>query len=100
MDKYYIVATVYPKAGKADAVRAEILGIIPEVRKEKGCLRYDLHVLKDGGSSFMFYEIWEDRAAFEAHGATPHMMSYRERIRDLLEKPTEIAIWSALSACP
>jgi quinol monooxygenase YgiN len=95
MDKYYIVATVYPKAGKEDAVRAEILKLIPDVRKEKGCLRYDLHVLKDGGSSFMFYEIWEDRAAFEAHGAMPHMMTFRENVGDLLEKPVELSIWSA-----
>ena len=96
MDKYYIVATVYPKAGKEDAVKAEILKIIPDVRKEKGCLRYDLLVLKDGGNRFMFYEIWEDKATFTAHGAVSHMMTYRERIKDLLEKPTEISIWSAV----
>jgi len=95
MDKYYIVATIYPKAGKEEVVRAEIFKNIPEVRKEKGCLRYDLHVLKSGGGRFMFYEIWEDKAAFEAHGAAPHMMAYRERIKDLLEQPTEVSIWSA-----
>ena len=95
MDRYYIVAMVYPRAGKEEDVRAETLKIIPDVRKEKGCLRYDLHVLKDGGGSFMFYEIWEDSAAFEAHGVAPHMMAYRERIKDLLEKPTEVSIWSA-----
>ena len=95
MDKYYIVATICPKAGKEEAVRAEILKLIPDVRKEKGCLRYDLHVLKAGGDSFMFYEIWEDKAAFEAHGVAPHMTAYRERIKDLLEKPAEVSVWSA-----
>ena len=95
MDRFYIVATVYPKAGKEEAVKAEILKNIPIVREEKGCLRYDLHVLKDGGGKFMFYEIWEDKAAFEAHGVAPHMMAYRERIKCLLEKPTEVSIWSA-----
>jgi len=94
MDKYYIVATIYPKPGKADALKTEILNNIPNVRQEKGCLRYDLHVLKNGGGQFMFYEIWEDKAAFEAHGTAPHMMAYRERIKDLLEKPTDISIWS------
>ena len=94
MDRYYIVATIYPKAGKEEAVKAELLKNIPEVRKEAGCLWYDLHELKAGGR-FMFYEIWENKAAFEAHGAAPHMVAYRERIKDLLEKPTEISVWSA-----
>ena len=35
MDKYYIVATIYPKVDKEEAVRAEILKNIPEVRKER-----------------------------------------------------------------
>ena len=95
MDKYYIVAMIYPKAGKEEAVRTEILKNIPDVRKEKGCLRYDLHVLKDGEGRFMFYEIWEDKVAFEAHRTAPHMTAYRERVKDLLEKPSEVSIWSA-----
>ena len=96
MDRYYTVAMGYPKAGKAKAVVAEILKIIPDVRKEKGCLRYDLHLLKDGESRFMLYEIWEDKAAFEAHGVAPHMLAYRERVKDLLEKPADISVWSAV----
>ena len=95
MDKYYIVAMIHPKAGKAEALKMDILKNIPNVRQEKGCLRYDLHVLKDVGGRFMFYEIWEDKAAFEAHCIAPHMMAYRERTKDLLEKPTEVSIWSA-----
>ena len=96
MDQYYIVAAIYPKPGKAEAVKAEILNNIPHVRKEKGCLRYDLHALKDGGGRFLFYEIWADKAAFEAHRVAPHMTAYRERVKDLLEKPTEVSIWSAV----
>jgi quinol monooxygenase YgiN len=95
MDKYYIVAVVYPKAGQEDAVKKEILKNIPHVRKEKGCLRYDLHELKEGGGRFMFYEIWADKAAFEGHRVAPHMAAYSERVKDLLEKPTEVSLWSA-----
>jgi len=89
------VATVHPQAGKEGAVKAEMLKNMPDVRQEKGCLRYDLHVLKAGGGRCMFYEIWADQASFEAHGVAPHMMAYRERINDLLEKPTEVSVWSA-----
>ncbi|MCL2123643.1 MAG: antibiotic biosynthesis monooxygenase [Desulfovibrionaceae bacterium] len=98
MDKYYIVATIHPKAGKEEAVKAEILKNIPNVRKETGCLRYDLHVRKTGGDTFMLYEIWADKAAFEAHGLAPHMAAYRERTKDLFEKPAEVSVWSAVEA--
>ncbi len=95
MDKYFIVAMVHPKAGNADAVKAEILKNIPNVRAEKGCLRYDLHELKDGSGKFMFYEIWADKAAFEAHRVAPHMTAYREKVKDLMEKPSDVTVWSA-----
>jgi quinol monooxygenase YgiN len=94
MDKYYIVATIYPKPGKEEALKTEILNNIPKVRKEKGCLCYNLHVLKSDGTKFLFYEIWADKAAFEAHGTVPHMQSYREKIKDLIIKPADITIWS------
>lgn len=95
MDKYFIVAMGYPKAGKEKDVIAELHKIIPVVRQEKGCLRYDLHTPKDGGCRFMLYEIWENKACFEAHGSAPHMAIYREAVKALLEKPADITVWSA-----
>ncbi|MDR1242644.1 MAG: antibiotic biosynthesis monooxygenase [Deltaproteobacteria bacterium] len=96
MDKYYIVAFIYPKPGKEEALKAEILGNIPNVRKEKGNIRYDLHELKADGTKFMFYEIWADKAAFDGHLTAPHMLAYRERIKDIIAAPTEVGIWSAV----
>ena len=95
MDKYYIVATIFPKAGKEDEVQAKILDNIPKVRQENGCVRYDLHRNRKD-NIFMFYEIWQDKEAFKAHGAAPHMLTYKEATKDLLEKPTEVTIWSAV----
>ena len=95
MKKYYIVAFVYPKAGEAEAVKEAILENIPKVRKEQGCLRYDLHVLQGGGDKFLFYEIWADKTAFEAHRVAPHILAYREKVKDLLEKPSDVSLWSA-----
>ncbi len=96
MDKYYIVATIHPKPGQEEALKAEILKNIPNVRQEKGCLRYDLHVLKSDGTKFLFYEIWADKECFKAHGVAPHMAAYRERVKDMLAAPTEVSVWSAV----
>jgi quinol monooxygenase YgiN len=94
MDKHYIVAVIFPKPGKEDALKAAILENIPKVRKEKGNIRYDLHTLKSDGTKFMFYEIWADKAAFEAHATASHMLAYREKTRELIAAPAEISIWS------
>lgn len=95
MDKHYIVATIYPKVGKEEDLQALILANIPNVRGENGCLRYDLHKNRKE-NTFMFYEIWADKEAFKAHTTAPHMLVYRDASKDLLEKPTDVTIWSAV----
>jgi quinol monooxygenase YgiN len=96
MDKYYIVATIYPKPGKEKDLKDAIIKNIPNVRKEKGNIRYDLHELKADGTKFLFYEIWADKAAFEAHKVAPHMVAYSKNIKDLLAGPTDITLWSSV----
>ena len=96
MGKYYIVAKIHPKAGKEEELQARILANIPLVRKENGCLRYDLHKNR-GDNTLMFYEIWADKDAFKAHAEAPHMLTYRAETKDWLEKPTEVSIWSSIN---
>ena len=96
MGKYYIVAKIHPKAGKEEALQNRILANIPVVRKENGCLRYDLHKNRND-NTLMFYEIWADQDAFKAHASAPHMLAYREETKDWLEKPTEVSIWSSIN---
>lgn len=95
MNTYYISAKLCAKPGKEETLLAAILENIPRVRAEAGCLRYDLHRNRDDGTCFLFYEIWADKAAFAAHGTAPHMLTYRETVKDLLACPTEVAIWQA-----
>ena len=97
MSKCYVTAVISPKAGMEEAVKAEILANIPKVRKEQGCLRYDLHVLAKDGTQFLFYEIWADTAALDAHRKAPHMAAYREKTKDMLAVPTQVSIWDSVN---
>lgn len=49
-----------------------------ESRKEPGCLRFDL--LQENGSDnkFVFYESYEDAAAFDFHKETPHYKAWAD----------------------
>lgn len=43
---------------------------------EPGCHRFDVAVSEDGPSTVFLYELYTDRAAFEAHLATDHFKAF------------------------
>ena len=57
-----------------------------ETRKEVGNVRFD--VLKDAANpcAFQLYEVYVDRAAQQAHLATPHFSSWKEAVKGIFEK--------------
>lgn len=46
--------------------------------REPGCLRFDVSQKEDDPASWLFYEMYKDGAAFEAHRATPHFAAYQQ----------------------
>jgi autoinducer 2-degrading protein len=46
--------------------------------REPGCLRFDVSQSEDDPTHWMFYEVYKDGAAFDAHRATPHFAAYQE----------------------
>lgn len=50
-------------------------------RHEPGCQQFD--VCRDGNHVFL-YEIYDDRAAFDLHLASPHFLSFDEAVQDMI----------------
>ena len=48
------------------------------VANEAGCQQFDVHVPVDGSPTVVLYEVYDDRAAFEAHLQTPHFFRWRD----------------------
>ena len=93
MSTCYVTAILTARPGMEAQLEAEVVNNIPNVRAEKGCIRYDFHKNRDGDGRFLFYEIWESPEALEAHGKTPHMLVYKERTEALLIS-RDITVWS------
>lgn len=53
------------------------------VRDEPGCLRFDVVRPTAVEGEILLYEIYQDRAAFEAHLATPHFKAFDIASREL-----------------
>jgi (4S)-4-hydroxy-5-phosphonooxypentane-2,3-dione isomerase len=46
------------------------------VADEPGCVRFDVSRREDDPGEWLFYEVYEDAAAFDAHRASPHYAKY------------------------
>ncbi len=49
-------------------------------RDEPGCLRFDVCRSRADPHHFVFYEIYQDEAALEAHRTAPHFARWREAV--------------------
>lgn len=91
----HVLATILLKPGKRATFLEEFHRIVPEVHKEAGCIEYGPAV--DLPTSLpmqeplradvaVIIEKWESVEALKAHMQAPHMLEYRGRVKDLVEK--------------
>jgi quinol monooxygenase YgiN len=60
----------------ADTVRAALLAARERTREEPANLAYEVHEAEGEPGGFVLYEVYEDRAGFEAHKNAPHFAEY------------------------
>ncbi len=90
----FVVATIELQAGRRDAFLAEFQKLTPLVRAEEGCLEYgpalDVETSipaqnEPRANVVTVMEKWEDLDALEKHLIAPHMLEYRQRVKDLVQ---------------
>jgi quinol monooxygenase YgiN len=67
--------------------------IIPLVRAESGCTRYELHANVFEEGLFIFCEVWETQEHLDVHIATPHMQAYFAKCAEWMAAPTELTVY-------
>ncbi len=88
----HVIAQISIRPGTREGFLAEFHQIVPQVLAEEGCLEYGPTVDADTPISaqitddnlVVIVEKWESVAHLEAHLAAPHMVSYRERVKDMV----------------
>jgi quinol monooxygenase YgiN len=79
MGVYVIVAEVTVRPERmADFIAHSLEDARDSLAKEPGCRQFDVNVAADGSATAIFYEVYESRAAFEAHLQTPHFFRWRD----------------------
>ncbi len=87
-----VIASIRVKEGRV----SEFLGIfksnVPNVRKERGCIEYfpavdidaDLPAQSLDENVVTIIEKWESLEALRDHLQAPHMLAYREKVKDIV----------------
>ena len=60
------------------------------VNVEPGCVRFDVLQDENDPNRIYLYEVYRDPAAFEAHTQTPHLIRWRETVKDWYAAPTVV----------
>lgn len=69
----YIIETIDAKEGRTEELERLLLEAMPNSRKEKGCIFYDLYQEKDNPHRFALVMAFKDRSAYEHHITAPHI---------------------------
>jgi len=73
---YVVTATWTAEPGREDIVRDAIDKLTPPSRQEPGNLFYQAYQDLSEPLVFRLFEIYEDEAAYAAHGASDHFAEY------------------------
>ena len=83
MDAYVIVAEVAVQLERlADFIAHSLEDARASVANEPGCRQFDVNAAADGSATVVFYEVYDSRAAFEAHLQMPHFFRWRDATQD------------------
>jgi quinol monooxygenase YgiN len=89
----YVIAAIELKPGKRDDFLKRVRQLVPKVLAEKGCIEYGpaldfLTGIKAqiplGDNFVVMMEKWDGVKDLEAHLTAPHMMEYRQDIKDMV----------------
>jgi quinol monooxygenase YgiN len=88
--------TISPER-QGDFVRAA-QEIMPLVRREAGCSRYELAADVCSPGVFHFIEEWESQELLDKHLAQPHMQDYFAKTAPWHAGPIELTLYDILSS--
>lgn len=87
-----IIARFKVQAGKEDEALERLRKMVEAVQAEEpGALAYICHRSQEDPSEIVFFEVYADDAAFQAHGQTPHMGEMRASFAQLFD-PSQVKI--------
>ena len=94
MTRFAIVVTIKLHPGKAEEFKPHILAnATAAVRDEPECHLFHVMQSEDDPDTFLFYEVYTDAVAFDAHQKTDHFAAFGARVADLVAEKS-VQTWN------
>lgn len=93
-DAFVVIAEFRVKPGRMDAfLEAAHDDARHSVAHERGCRQFDVVLVQGEDDVVLFYEIYDDRDAFDHHLTTAHLKRFQAAFPDLVveERPVRFA---------
>ncbi|AFQ45207.1 putative quinol monooxygenase [Desulfosporosinus meridiei] len=91
MELLTLMATLKVKTGKEAEVAEICAQLAKEVlAKEKDCLMYIPHVVKNDPTEIVFFEKYKDKEAFKVHGRSAYFQAAAQKFEELLEGKIQV----------
>jgi len=85
-----VVVKITARSDTIEKIRAIVLELATQSRKEQGCLSYDVLQNLAEPEVFVLYEEWASAGHLDAHNRTPHFSAAVSQAQSLLGKPLEV----------
>lgn len=92
-----LIVKLKSRPGTEDEFKQHMRALEENTRKEPGCLMYIGHQSKKDPTHFAFYEQYKDRAALEAHSASPYFAEHVKNGIDKLVVDREVEMYEPIS---
>ena len=94
-----VVAKIKVKADKAAAFEDAARKMLDHVQaNEPGTLSYVCHRSTGDPTTYLFYEVYTDQAAFAAHGGSQAMQEFFGALRGIVDGRPELEMYEAIAA--
>ena len=86
-----IIGEFRARPGNEAAVAAAIAKVVPPTAREPACLDIRAWRSNRDAALFFIHSRWTDEAAFDAHAALPHTVTFIETVGPLITHEVEVA---------
>ena len=84
-ESHTVIARITPAPGQEDALEAAMKELVQAIRAEAGCIQYDFYRTTEDPCIFVFYEIWETKAHWEAHMTGEALWGFNQKAGAMIE---------------
>ena len=85
-----LIAEFTARPGQGEVVAELLAGLAVDVRAEAGNVVFDCYRRLEDRDRFVVYEIYRDKAAFEAHISAEYGAVFNGKLRELIVEPNSV----------